>query len=118
EYITVKEAKKWERRSAADWADFAIYEPEEAPDLQPSVARLIDRVNSIDGDGVRLTIAPDQRLIGRNVVRQKNSVGERALQLLKMATGISRKKAERNWKRQWSGFSREQIVRNNRKQEE
>ncbi|MDE6610594.1 MAG: carboxypeptidase-like regulatory domain-containing protein [Muribaculaceae bacterium] len=118
EYITVKEAKKWERRGAADWADLAIYEPEEVPDLQPSVARLIDRVNSIDGDGVRLTIAPDQRLIGRNVVRQKNSVGERALQLLKMATGISRKKAERNWKRQWSGFSREQIVRNNRKQEE
>ena len=118
EYITVKEAKKWERGSAADWNDLAIYEPDEAPDLQSAIKLLIDRVNSVDSDGVRLTIAPDQRMIGRNVVRQKNSVGERALQLLKMATGISRKKAERNWKRQWSGFSRKQIDRNNRKQAE
>ena len=118
EYITVKEAKKWERGSAADWNDLAIYEPDEAPDLQSAIKLLIDRVNSVDSDGVRLTIAPDQRMIGRNVVRQKNSVGERALQLLKMATGISRKKAKRNWKRQWSGFSRKQIDRNNRKQAE
>ena len=75
EYITVKEAKKWERGSAADWNDLAIYEPDEAPDLQSAIKLLIDRVNSVDSDGVRLTIAPDQRMIGRNVVRQKTVSG-------------------------------------------
>lgn len=109
EYITVKEARKWERRKVyAD--DIAIYEAADAPELQPSVQQLVDRVNSVDIDKVRTDIAPDTRLVSRKVVRQH--FGQRVLQIFKTITGISHVRMNRNLEHHWRDFSDEQIRRN------
>lgn len=110
EYITVKEARRWERMKI-DNSALAIYEPPEAPPLQPAIRHLVERVNSIDRDQVRLTLEPDRLLVGRGVVRQ--SFGDRVLSLLKTLTGISRARMNRNTKRQWESFRHEQTERNN-----
>ena len=109
EYITIKEAKKWENRKF-DTDEIQIYEPMEAPELQPSVQALIDRVNNVNGDKIRLAMSPDERLASRKVVKQ--NFGTRSLQLLKTLTGISRIRAKRDWNRQWKEFKKEQIQRN------
>lgn len=87
-----------------------MYEPAEAPELQPSVQQLVDRVNRLDHDRVRLDFVPDRRLVGRGVVKQ--NLGQRMLSLLKTATGITAIRARRDWKRQWKNFTREQRHRN------
>lgn len=111
DYISIKEAKKWENiKFGSD--EIKIIEPLEAPELQQSVLALIDRVNKVDKDKIRLNVEPDRRLIGRNVV--KRSMGYRALGLLKTLTGISSARAKKNWNRQWNEFKLEQLKRNNR----
>lgn len=109
EYITVREARRMERMPKGT-SDIAIIEPHDAPPLQPYVLALIDRVNSVDHDGVRIALQPDERLIGRHI-RQQN-IGERALSLLKTITGISRIRANHNMNRRWKQFRREQTERN------
>lgn len=110
EYITVKEAKQWEKRKFdADKID--IYEPPEAPALQPSVQELVARVDAVDHNKARLSVVPDKRLAGRHVVRQ--TVGQRVLSLFKSLTGISSIKAKKNRERKWKEFKQEQIQRNN-----
>ncbi len=109
EYITVKEAKKWENRKF-DLDKIDIYEPMEAPELQPSIQELVERVNNVNKEGVRLETAPDHRLIGREVV--KRNFGHRVLQLLKTATGIGRVRAKRSWNRQWHEFTRKNMDEN------
>lgn len=111
EYITVKEARKWEKYNF-NTNKTDIYEPMEAPPLQPSIQLLVDRVNNVDREGVRLAITPDSRLIGRGVVRQ--NFGDRVLGLLKTITGIRRYKMNRNMNRQWKEFRKEQVRKNNR----
>lgn len=98
EFITVKEAKKWERLNI-NTDGFDIYEPYGIHELQASVISLIERVENIDKDRIRLAMVPDHRLAGRKTVRQ--NFGQRVLQLLKDATGISNVRAQRNFKRQW-----------------
>ena len=61
EYITLQEGKKWERFAPAP-DEIGIYEPSEAPPLDSAILTLIDRVNSIDRDDIRLAVAPDHRL--------------------------------------------------------
>lgn len=109
EYITAKEAKKWEKLQT-DVGQIAMYEPSEAPDLQPPILALVDRVNKLDHDRVRLDFVPDQRLVGRKVVKQ--NLGQRILSLLKTATGISSIRARKSWKRQWKDFTQERMERN------
>ena len=109
EYITEKEARKWEKLQA-DTEQLAMYEPAEAPELQPSIRQLVERVNQLDHDRVRLDFVPDHRLVGRGVVKQ--NLGQRMLSLLKTATGISAVRARRDWKRQWKEFTRERVRRN------
>ena len=109
EYITEKEARKWEKLQA-DTEQLAMYEPAEAPELQPSIRQLVERVNRLDHDRVRLDFVPDHRLVGRGVVKQ--NLGQRMLSLLKTATGISAVRARRDWKRQWKEFTRERVRRN------
>ncbi len=109
EYITAKEAKKWEKLQT-DVGEIAMYEPSEAPDLQPPILALVDRVNKLDHDRVRLDFVPDQRLVGRKVVKQ--NLGQRILSLLKTATGISSIRARKSWKRQWKDFTQERMERN------
>ena len=86
EFISVKEAKKWDKRNFSE--EIEILEPVEAPDLAPSILALIDRVNRIDTDQVRLSIKPDERLMSRNIRKGNFGIGHRALSLLKRITGI------------------------------
>lgn len=116
EYITVKEARKWERLQF-DSDAVEIYGPPEASALQPSILALIDRVNSLDHDKARLAITPDRRLAGRHVARHDN-LGHRALSLLKIATGISAIRSKRNRDRQWRDFRRDQMHDNNARAKE
>ena len=98
EYITVKEAKKWEnRKTGID--DIPIYEPPEAPELRADIQLLVDRVNSLDHNQVRLALTPDKRLAGRHIARQH--FGQRVLQLLKTASSIQHR---RNLNRRWKEF--------------
>lgn len=113
EYIAVKEAKKWaDRRFDTD--ETGIYEPMEAPALSPSILALIDRVNKIDKESVRLDFMPDRRLMGKNSGRHNYRIGNRALSLLKMATGITLYKSHKNFNDGWRKFHKEL----NRKQKE
>lgn len=115
EYIPVKEAKKWAKRKFAS-DEIEIFEPMEAPDLQPSILALINRVNGIDTDRIRLSYQPDHRLISRNVSKHNfNNIGYRALSILKQLTGISSYKSRKNLNRHWNDFRINQMRRNNRK---
>lgn len=114
EYITVKEAKAWDKRSFGP-DDIAILEPADAPELQPATLAIIDRVHSINHDGIRTELAPDQRLVGRNIVKQNFNIGHRALSLLKDLTGITYLRSHRNFDRRWKTFRNEQRQRNNGK---
>ncbi len=105
EFITVKEAKKWERLQLDNDA-FEIFEPAGVPELQASVVNLVDRVNGIDNDKVRQELAPDRRLAGRHLIKQ--NMGQRVLQLLKTLTGISQIQSQRHQKKQWKDFSAKQ----------
>ncbi|MDE6288234.1 MAG: hypothetical protein K2M00_05570, partial [Muribaculaceae bacterium] len=111
EYITLKEARKWAKRKF-DIDEIAILEPENAPELQPHILNLVDRVNSIDSDGIRLANAPDERLVSRKVAHY--DIAHRALNILKTITGISRIRSERKWKNNWQQFRREQTQQNQR----
>lgn len=105
EYITVKEARKWEKHDFHA-ANIEMCEPAEAPELQPSVQALVDRVNTIDRDKVRQTLPTDQRLIGKYYGKRKSGLGTRALSMLKQMTGISSYKSHKNFKQQWNGFKK------------
>lgn len=115
EYITVKEAKKWDRRDAEN-NEIEIFEPAEAPALQPSIQMLVDRVNAVDHDLVRLDFTPDHRLAGRKI--KKMNIGQRALKRVKQLFGIDNINAERKWRRQWNDFSKSQSKKNNRTADE
>jgi hypothetical protein len=110
EFITVKEAKKWDKLNLSE--EIEIFEPEEAPDLSASTLALIDSVNNIDADQVRLSIKPDERLIGRNIRKGNFGIGHRALSLLKQLTGISYFRSHKNMNNNWDNFKKEQQARN------
>jgi hypothetical protein len=112
EFITVKEAKKWDNLNLSEETE--IFEPEEAPDLSPSTLALIDRVNNIDADQVRLSIKPDERLIGRNIRKSNFGIAHRALSLLKQLTGISYIRSHSNINKNWNKFKKEQKARNSK----
>lgn len=105
EYITVKEAKKWDRRKF-DLDEIGIYEPLEVPELRPSIQALVDRVENIDKGDVRLAQTPDHRLAGNNASGRNFKVGRRALFLLKQLTGISAYKFHKNFNNNWKTFSK------------
>ena len=108
EYITLQEAKKWERFAPAP-DEIGIYEPSEAPPLDSAILTLIDRVNSIDRDDIRLAVAPDHRL-GREKI--KLNAGQQILKRLKGIFGIDYVNAKRKWKHQWNDFRRERMRHN------
>lgn len=112
EYITVKEARKWEHRKNLS-KELAILEPAEAPDLQPGIKRLVDRVNSIDHDGIRLDIAPDSRLIRPYV--EKLTFERAVLQRVKDMLGISYLRGKRKWGQHWKGVRKDIVEKNNRR---
>lgn len=103
EFISFKEAKQWDKRKfLAD--EIEIFEPMEAPELHHSILAIIDRVNRIDSDQVRLSLEPDYRLMSRNVSKRNFGIGYRALSMLKQLTGISYYKSHKNFNRRWNEF--------------
>lgn len=115
EYITLKDARAWERRKAGSY-DIAIYEPAEAPELQPAVQMLIDRVNGMDHDEIRLGLAPDKRLAGRKV--EKVNFGKAVLKRLKGMLGIDHAIGSRKMKKSWRKFTNDRVERNNSRYED
>lgn len=100
EYIPVKEAKKWEKRRF-DIDAVGIMEAADAPELPASVLALIDRVNNLDRDKVRVDIIPDHRLVSKKDSRKNFRIGHRALAVLKQLTGITQYKTRRNLNKHW-----------------
>lgn len=112
EYITVKEARKWDARKF-DMDAIGIYEPRDAPELHPDVLALVNRVNGIDRNNVRLAQITDYRLNPAPNGDRNFKVGRRALSMLKQATGISRYKFYRNINRTMRQLNKQQMERNN-----
>ncbi|MDE6238439.1 MAG: hypothetical protein K2M54_00435 [Muribaculaceae bacterium] len=82
-YIKISEAKKWERRqmSARDIDPYLA----DVPELSADIITLIDRVNHIDKDAVRLNVQPDHRL---GSFREKRSLGQSIWRRLKNMIGL------------------------------
>lgn len=111
EHITVKEAKKWEKRDF-DVDEIGIYEPMDAPQLSAAILDLVERVDLLDKHKIRLDFMPDHRLMGSNSGRRNLRIGRRALLLLKQATGITFFKSHKNFNNNWAKFRKEQIRKN------
>lgn len=108
ERVTLKEARKWEKREFSNEIT-EIYEPLEAPRLDPDIQLLVDRVDRIDKDGVKLENAPDRMMISMNVGKGNFGIAHRALTLLKDLTGITYFKSNRNMKRRWKEFREKRL---------
>lgn len=109
EFISIKEAKQWERRSVEGIDEILV--SEDAPDLQPDIQQMITRVDDLDYDKIRLSITPDARYISKKIRRRQN-FGDRAFTLLKQLTGVTRVKYHRNMKNQWRSFQHKQVEQN------
>lgn len=114
EFITTKEAKKWEHYKF-DVDEIGIFEPVDAPDLSPSILALINRVDYLDKDDVKLDFIPDQRMKSNKIGGRNFKIGRRALLMLKQATGISKYKARKNLNKQWNDFRKDAMQRNEEK---
>lgn len=64
EYMSVKEAKKWQKQDFSDIEFPELSRYGLIPPLSEQTTELIARVEGIDHDQVRLNIEPDRRLIG------------------------------------------------------
>lgn len=117
EYISVKEAKKWDRYKF-NKEGIEIIEAPEAPDLQPEILALVERVENIDKYGVRLGVTPDHRLAGGKTPARNFSIAYRALDMLKQLTGISHIRTQRKFNNNWRNFTKEQIKKNNSRHKE
>jgi hypothetical protein len=114
EYITVKEARKWESNSF-DNDNIEIFKPDELSELSPAILALIDRVDNINVDRVRLGLPINQNLAGLNNSNRNYKFGYRFLNLLKTLTGISQIRSNRKDKQKWNNFIRQQARENNQK---
>lgn len=102
EYISVKEARRWDKRDF-DIDQIGIYQPSSAPELSPDILALIDRVDNIDQDSVRLGVQIDPRIVSSKG-RHNINIGNRVLSVLKQLTGISRHKFNKNFNNNWKSF--------------
>lgn len=115
EFITVKEARKWDK-GVFDIDEIGIYEPMDAPELSSSTLSLINRVNNLEKDSIRLDSRPDYKMLSDSNGRRNFKIGRRALFLLKQATGITQYKTRKNIKDNWNRFRKEQMLRNSQKE--
>ncbi len=113
EYITQKEAKKWDGLRF-DKNEISIFESPNAPEFSAATLKLISRVDEIDADRIRLLSEPDRKMISsRFGLHNRNfQIGHRALSLLKQLTGITLYKSHKNFKHNWDKFRRGRIDRN------
>lgn len=100
EYITEKEARKW-GKGKYDRDQLEILCPLDAPPLSKDVLALIDRVEHIDKNLVRLDFVPDKRMMRKE--RNRSKAGE-ALRYLKNILGISDLNAGRTREKNWRNF--------------
>lgn len=108
EYISSKEARKWESYDYSG-EEVELFEPTEATPLDPFTLALVDRVGAIDKTQVRVSLPPDERL-GCGKLRNDNfNLGKRALFMLKQLTGITLLKSRKNAKTKWSEFKEKKI---------
>ncbi|MDE6523822.1 MAG: hypothetical protein K2L17_13480, partial [Muribaculaceae bacterium] len=114
ELIKTKEAKKWERQTF-DVDEIGILEPEDAPELSQQILALIERVEKLNKDEVKLALIPDQRMKSDKIGGRNFKIGRRALLMLKQATGISKYNTRKNLKRQWNEFRKEVRRKNENK---
>ena len=110
EYITLKEAKKWEKHDFAS-DEIGIYEATEAPGLQPQILSLMDRVNKIDRDEIILAYKYDPRFKYERKANHNFEFGNRVLNLIKGMTGISAIKSHRNREKNWKRFRNDWMER-------
>lgn len=102
EFITVKEAKGWNNMAEILKTNATIFEAAEAPPLQPSIQQLIARVDDVDYDKVRLSLAVDERLRGREV--KKLNFGQQVLKRLRGMVGLDNVVAKRKINKHWKEF--------------
>lgn len=114
EYITIKEARKWERRDFNP-DDIEIIEPLEAPELQPSIQALVDRVSKVDKDKTRLAQIPDYDIPEKFFYNRNYKIGRRALFLLRQLTGITLYKSHKNLNRRLKESRESSRKKNQRK---
>ncbi|MBO5052942.1 MAG: hypothetical protein J6C44_01755 [Muribaculaceae bacterium] len=110
EYITVKEAKKWDKNKPSG-DSIGIYYTADTPDLSSEIQNLIARVEGLDHTGIRLALPIDKRVAGPP--RRPRNFGQNVLQRLKGMFGIDYLNAKRKNKNAWNQFKRDQIHRNN-----
>lgn len=101
EFIPISEAKKWAKH--IEGGEIGIIEANEAPPLQASVVGLIERVNNIAHDELRLGLQLDQRLVSHRVVR---SFGEEMFMRVKNLFGIGKINGMRKQEKKWREFKR------------
>ena len=110
EYITVKEARKWEKHDFSR-EPVPIIEPQEAPVLQPELLAVVERVRNIDREELRINEQPDRRLLAPHLNNKNFWLPNRALFMLKDLLGITAIKSHRNAKKQWNE-QRDRIKKN------
>lgn len=82
------------------------------------ILSLIDRVNRINKDSIRLDFQPDHRMISNNRGRKNFKIGRRSLFLLKQVTGITLYKSHKNFNKNWDSFRKGQSKRNHLRENE
>lgn len=63
-YISVKEARQWERRALA-YSDIDMYRSDDLPALSPYITNLMTRVENIDYDAIRIATEPNRRMVSQ-----------------------------------------------------
>lgn len=106
EYITIKEAKRWEQIDFNNYA-IDIIEPEEAPELQASILDIIDRVENVDHDRVHLSLEYDFRITKERRTNKNYAVANRLLLMLKQLTGLDMIKARKNFNKNYNNLKRQ-----------
>ena len=81
EYVTLKEAKKWDNRNF-DFDEIGIFQPSDVPPLSSEVIGLVARVENIDKNEIRLKLKPDKR-IGYSKGTPSMTMGQKALSFIK-----------------------------------
>lgn len=66
EYISVPEAKRWEKALPRN-GGIGFFPPPDAPELQPAIRSIVERVEAIDYSALRLNEKPDSRYAGKNL---------------------------------------------------
>lgn len=114
EYITQKEAKRWDKRDF-DKDALGIYEPMDAPPLSQDIENLMARVNLLDREELRLNVEPDHILMTQFDGSRNFKIGRRALFLLKQLTGITLYKTHKNIHGYWRDYKSKKaqpLIRN------